>query len=84
MTHPAFTVDNAISGQLVIKPESIKSEWRFSNGTATLEAGTKHESLFYYVLKSESEQQAFLQLHEVVRLRLKGPLKNRACTHSEF
>ena len=76
MTHPSFTVDDAITGQLVLNPNQLKVNGDLVTGTATLEAGTKHEKVFfYYVLESESEQQTFLQLREVVRVSFEGPLK---------
>ena len=69
VTHPTFTSDDAISGQLVLNPNQLKVNGDLVSGTATLEAGTKREKVFfYYVLESESEQQAFLQLSEVVRI----------------
>ena len=73
VAQPAFTVDDAITGQLVINPNQLKVNGDLVTGTATLEAGTKHEKVFfYYVLESESEQQAFLQLREVVRISIEG------------
>lgn len=76
VTHPSFTVDDAITGQLVLKPNQLKVNGDLVTGTATLEAGTKHEKVFfYYVLESESEQQAFLQLREVVRISIQGTIE---------
>ena len=76
VTQPAFTVDDAIRGQLVLNPNQLKVNGDLVTGTATLEAGTKHEKVFfYYVLESESEQQAFLQLHEVVRISVEGTIE---------
>lgn len=76
VTQPAFTFDDAITGQLVINPNQLKVNGDLVTGTATLEAGTKHEKVFfYYVLESESEQQAFLQLHEVVRVSVEGTIE---------
>ena len=73
---PAFTVDDAIAGQIVINPNQLKVNGDLVTGTTTLEAGTKHEKVFfYYVLESESEQQAFLQLHEVVRVTVDGTIE---------
>ena len=73
VTHPSFTVDDAITGQLVLNPNQLKVNGDLVTGTATLEAGTKHEKVFfYYVLESESEQQTFLQLREVVRISVEG------------
>ena len=55
VTQPAFTVDDAIQGQLVLNPNQLKVNGDLVTGTATLEAGTKHEKVFfYYVLESES------------------------------
>lgn len=52
VTHPAFTVDDAITGQLVLNPNQLKVNGDLVTGTATLEAGTKHEKIFfYYVLE---------------------------------
>ena len=76
VTHPSFTVDDAVTGQLVINPNQLKVNGDLVTGTATLEAGTKHEKVFfYYVLESESEQRAFLQLHEVVRVSVDGTIE---------
>lgn len=76
VTHPSFTVDDAVTGQLVINPNQLKVNGDLVTGTATLEAGTKHEKVFfYYVLESESEQQAFLQLREVVRVSFEGTIE---------
>ena len=76
VTHPSFTVDDAITGQLVLNPNQLKVNGDLVTGTATLEAGTKHEKVFfYYVLESESEQQAFLQLREVVRISIEGTIE---------
>ena len=76
VTHPSFTVDDAITGQLVLNPNQLKVNGDLVTGTATLEAGTKHEKVFfYYVLESESEQQAFLQLREVVRVSFEGTIE---------
>ena len=76
VTQPAFTFDDAITGQLVINPNQLKVNGDLVTGTATLEAGTKHEKVFfYYVLESESEQQAFLQLREVVRVSFEGTIE---------
>ena len=76
VTHPSFTVDDAITGQLVLNPNQLKVNGDLVSGTATLEAGTKHEKVFfYYVLESESEQQAFLQLREVVRVSFEGTIE---------
>ena len=76
VTHPSFTVDDAITGQLVLNPNQLKVNGDLVTGTATLEAGTKHEKVFfYYVVESESEQQAFLQLHEVVRVSVEGAIE---------
>ena len=76
VTHPSFTVDDAVTGQLVINPNQLKVNGDLVTGTATLEAGTKHEKVFfYYVLESESEQQAFLQLREVVRISIEGTIE---------
>ena len=75
-THPSFMVDDAIHGQLVLNPNQLKVNGDLVTGTATLEAGTKHEKVFfYYVLESESEQQTFLQLHEVVRVSVEGTIE---------
>lgn len=76
VTHPSFTAQDAITGQLVLNPNQLKVNGDLVTGTATLEAGTKHEKVFfYYVLESESEQQAFLQLHEVVRVTVDGTIE---------
>ena len=76
VTYPSFTVDDAITGQLVLNPNQLKVNGDLVTGTATLEAGTKHEKVFfYYVLESESEQQAFLQLREVVRISIQGTIE---------
>lgn len=76
VTYPPFTVDDAITGQLVLNPNQLKVNGDLVTGTATLEAGTKHEKVFfYYVLESESEQQAFLQLREVVRISIQGTIE---------
>ena len=76
VTHPAFTAQDAIHGQLVLNPNQLKVNGDLVTGTATLEAGTKHEKVFfYYVLESESEQQAFLQLREVVRISIEGTIE---------
>ena len=76
VSQSAFTVDDAIAGQLVLNPNQLKVNGDLVTGTATLEAGTKHEKVFfYYVLESESEQQAFLQLHEVVRVSVEGAIE---------
>ena len=76
VTHPSFTVDDAITGQLVLNPNQLKVNGDLVTGTATLEAGTKHEKVFfYYVLESESEQQAFLQLQEVVQISIEGTIE---------
>ena len=76
VTQPAFTVDDAVTGQLVLNPNQLKVNGDLVTGTATLEAGTQHERVFfYYVLESESEQQAFLQLHEVVRVSVDGTIE---------
>ncbi|MEZ7728659.1 DNA internalization-related competence protein ComEC/Rec2 [Granulicatella sp. 20925_1_28] len=76
VTHPSFMVDDAIHGQLVLNPNQLKVNGDLVTGTATLEAGTKHEKVFfYYVVESESEQQAFLQLHEVVRVSVEGAIE---------
>ena len=76
VTHPPFTAQDAITGQLVLNPNQLKVNGDLVTGTATLEAGTKHEKVFfYYVLESESEQQAFLQLHEVVRVSVEGAIE---------
>ncbi len=48
----------------------------FSNGNG--DAGKLERSigkLFYYVLESEFEQQAFLQLREVVRISIEGTIE---------
>ena len=75
VTHPSFTAQDAITGQLVLNPNQLKVNGDLVSGTATLEAGTKHEKVFfYYVLESESEQQAFLQLHKVVRVSVGGTI----------
>ena len=69
VTYPPFTPQDAVTGQLVLNPNQLKVNGDLVTGTATLEAGTKREKVFfYYVLESESEQQAFLQLSEVVRI----------------
>ena len=74
--HPAFTAQDAIHGQLVLNPNQLKVNGDLVTGTATLEVGTKHEKVFfYYVLESESEQQAFLQLREVVRVSVEGTIE---------
>ena len=76
VTHPPFTAQDAITGQLVLNPNQLKVNGDLVTGTATLEAGTKHEKVFfYYVLESESEQQAFLQLNEVVRVTVDGTIE---------
>ena len=76
VTHPPFTAQDAITGQLVLNPNQLKVNGDIVTGTATLEAGTKHEKVFfYYVLESESEQQAFLQLREVVRISIEGTIE---------
>lgn len=76
VTHPSFTVDDAIHGHLVLNPNQLKVNGDLVTGTATLEAGMKHEKVFfYYVLESESEQQAFLQLREVVRISIGGTIE---------
>ena len=76
VTHPSFTVDDAITGQLVLNPNQLKVNGDLVTGTATLEAGTKHEKVFfYYVLESESEQRAFLQLRQVVRVSFEGTIE---------
>ena len=76
VTHPSFTAQDAITGQLVLNPNQLKVNGDLVSGTATLEAGTKHEKVFfYYVLESESEQQAFLQLREVVRISIEGTIE---------
>lgn len=76
VTHPPFTLDDAIQGQLVLNPNQLKVNGDLVTGTATLEAGTKREKVFfYYVLESESEQQAFLQLREVVRISIEGTIE---------
>ena len=74
--HPAFTAQDAIHGQLVLNPNQLKVNGDLVTGTATLEVGTKHEKVFfYYVLESESEQQTFLQLREVVRISIEGTIE---------
>ena len=76
VTHPAFTAQDAIHGQLVLNPNQLKVNGDLVTGTATLEVGTKHEKVFfYYVLESESEQQTFLQLREVVRISIEGTIE---------
>ena len=76
VTHPSFTAQDAIHGQLVLNPNQLKVNGDLVTGSATLEAGTKHEKVFfYYVLESESEQQAFLQLREVVRVSFEGTIE---------
>ena len=76
VTQPAFTLDDVVTGQLVLNPNQLKVNGDLVTGTATLEAGTKHEKVFfYYVLESESEQQAFLQLHEVVHVSVDGTIE---------
>ena len=76
VTHPSFTAQDVITGQLVLNPNQLKVNGDLVTGTATLEAGTKHEKVFfYYVLESESEQQAFLQLREVVRISIEGTIE---------
>ena len=76
VTHPSFTAQDAITGQLVLNPNQLKVNGDLVTGTGTLEAGTKHEKVFfYYVLESESEQQAFLQLREVVRVSFEGTIE---------
>ena len=76
VTHPSFTAQDGITGQLVLNPNQLKVNGDLVTGTATLEAGTKHEKVFfYYVLESESEQQAFLQLREVVRISIEGTIE---------
>ena len=76
VTHPSFTAQDAIHGQLVLNPNQLKVNGDLVTGTGTLEAGTKHEKVFfYYVLESESEQQAFLQLREVVRVSFEGTIE---------
>ena len=76
VTHPSFTAQEAIQGQLVLNPNQLKVNGDLVTGTATLEAGTKHEKVFfYYVLESESEQQAFLQLREVMRISIEGTIE---------
>ena len=53
VTHPSFMVDDAIHGQLVLNPNQLKVNGDLVTGTATLEAGTKHEKVFfYYVVES--------------------------------
>lgn len=77
VTHPPFTPADAIYGQLVLNPNQLKVNGDLVTGTATLEAGTKLEKVFfYYVLESESEQQAFLQLREVVRISVEGTIED--------
>ena len=57
VTHPPFSSDDTISGQLVLNPNQLKVNGDLVTGTATLEVGTKREKVFfYYVLESESEQ----------------------------
>ena len=76
VTHPTFTPEEAISGQLVLNPNQLKVNGDLVTGTATLEVGTKREKVFfYYVLESESEQQKFLQLREVVRISVEGTIE---------
>lgn len=76
VTHPSFTAQDAITGKLVLNPNQLKVNGDLVTGTATLEAGTKHEKVFfYYVLESESEQQAFLQLQEVVQISIEGTIE---------
>ena len=76
VTHPPFTPQDTISGQLVLNPNQLKVNGDLVTGTATLEVGTKREKVFfYYVLESESEQQAFLQLSEVVRISVEGTIE---------
>ena len=76
VTHPTFTAQDSITGHLVLNPNQLKVNGDLVTGTATLEAGTKHEKVFfYYVLESESEQQAFLQLREVVRISIEGTIE---------
>ena len=38
VTHPSFTVDDAITGQLVLNPNQLKVNGDLVTGTATLEA----------------------------------------------
>ena len=74
--HPPFTPQDAVSGQLVLNPNQLKVNGDLVTGTATLEEGMKREKVFfYYVLESESEQQAFLQLREVVRISVEGTIE---------
>ena len=76
VTHPPFTPQDAVSGQLVLNPNQLKVNGDLVTGTATLEVGTKREKVFfYYVLESESEQQAFLQLREVVSVSFEGTIE---------
>ena len=76
VTHPPFSPDDTIHGQLVLNPNQLKVNGDLVTGTATLEAGTKREKVFfYYVLESESEQQVFLQLSEVVRISVEGTIE---------
>ena len=76
VTHPPFIQDDAIHGQLVLNPNQLKINGDLVTGTATLEVGMKREKVFfYYVLESESEQQAFLQLSEVVRISVEGTIE---------
>lgn len=76
VTHTPFTPEEAIQGQLVLNPNQLKVNGDLVTGTATLEEGRKREKVFfYYVLESESEQQAFLQLHEVVRVSIEGTIE---------
>ena len=76
VTNPPFTLEEAIHGQLVLNPNQLKVNGDLVTGTATLEAGMKREKVFfYYVLESESEQQAFLQLSEVVRISVEGTIE---------
>ena len=84
VTYPSFTVDDAITGQLVLNPNQLKVNGDLVTGTATLEAETKHEKVFfYYVLESESEQQAFLQLREVVRVSFEGTIEEIEHAHNK-
>ena len=76
VTHPPFTPQDTITGQLVLNPNQLKVNGDLVTGTATLEVGMKREKVFfYYVLESESEQQAFLQLSEVVRISVEGTIE---------
>ena len=73
VTHPPFTPQDTIHGQLVLNPNQLKVNGDLVTGTATLKVGVKREKVFfYYVLESESEQQAFFQLREVVRVSVEG------------